>query len=644
MKKNIYIEKIRMQNYGAITNLEYNCQFNENGNPYPIVLVGKNGSGKTLLLSNILHSLIEIKRKLYNEIPEVNGDNLYRLGSKEYIQSNKEFSYINIEYTQDMYYCSCVVRTPKIFDFNKIANYPNINTKNSELKQSGFFNECKNCEKETFDGNIFLYFPVDRYYIPNWLNNKNEYLSFSSSDNYLGHSNTDIIKDNLLEDIESWILDVLIDKYIYEQNVFKGRINGVEVEKIQWLGRNSEIHENINAILRKIFPDCEKYNSVRIGVFPKNNRKISIMACDNNGTDILLSPTFKNLSSGEIMILSMFCSIIREADRISNSSVLNFNEISGIVLIDEIDVHLHSNFAKEILPEVMSLFPKIQFIVSSHSPFFLLGMKQKFDNQCVFLTMPDGTNMKNVENFEEIQRCYEMLDLNHKKLMDDLAIAEHKLSALEKPLIITEGKTDWKHIKNALKYFKDQGKFSTLDVEFWENENDFGDAKLKTMLENIAKINKGHIILGIFDSDDKIGKEHKDIINYGNNVFGICIPDNPNYPNGISIEFLYKDDDIKKKDSFGRRLYLANEFLEKTGRLISDHTIIAKSNKISDFYKTHIVKIVDDKVYNLEEQNIALTKNDFVANIINKTPPFDGIDLTGFIPLLENIQEVIDKN
>lgn len=48
------------------------------------------------------------------------------------------------------------------------------------------------------------------------------------------------------------------------------------------------------------------------------------------------------------------------------------------MLIDEIDAHLHSDLLKDVLPELISLFPKIQFIISSHSPFFLLGMKDKF--------------------------------------------------------------------------------------------------------------------------------------------------------------------------------------------------------------------------------------------------------------------------
>ncbi|KJU84190.1 ATPase AAA [Candidatus Magnetobacterium bavaricum] len=49
----------------------------------------------------------------------------------------------------------------------------------------------------------------------------------------------------------------------------------------------------------------------------------------------------------------------------------NIYNIQGIVLIDEIETHLHVSLQKEILPLLTSFFPKIQFIVTTHSPFVL---------------------------------------------------------------------------------------------------------------------------------------------------------------------------------------------------------------------------------------------------------------------------------
>ena len=639
----IYLKNIKIENYGAISNFEYECQFDDEGKPTPIVLVGKNGSGKTLLISNIIHSIIEIKRKFYKDLPEVSDLNFYRVGSREYIQEGKDYSCVDMDFTQGVHFTSTVVNNPSKFDYSLLKKYPRINVGDNKLKEDGFFDSCVAGTQANFDNSVFLYFPVDRYYIPKWLNPNNEKLSFARHEYFLGTSGVDMIRDNLLQDIEPWILDVVIDKLIYEKRTVNIESNGKVISHDYYQGKNSTIQSLINQIVGQIFSGS-KYHSHRIGISQKRNRKISIMAENDKGESVELSPTFQNLSSGEIMLLSMFCSILKEADRLYSGETLSLSDIQGIVLIDEIDIHLHSNFAKEILPKAMALFPKIQFIVSSHSPFYLLGMKQVFADRCEFVTMPDGTTMKNVENFEEIQRCYEMLDSNHKEMVEALDSAKTSIKNLERTLVVTEGKTDWKHIKNALSHFKTLGKYQDLDIEFWEYEETFGDSKLETLLENLAKVDNKHIIIGIFDSDDKTGKKYKTMKEFGNKVFGICIPDNPNYPNGISIEFLYQESDMLLTSAENRRLYLSSEFTQKAKRLLTDSSVSTTSNKVKEYYTNGIVKIIDEGVFDTQENSLALSKDDFAMYICNKTPPFDNVNLDKFIELLDNIQSIISQN
>ena len=95
----MYLENIKILNYGAIEDLTYKLPFNENGTPQPTVLVGKNGVGKTLLLANIIHSLIEMKRKVFRETPEVTENKFYRMGTKEYIREENNYSYIDYTLT-----------------------------------------------------------------------------------------------------------------------------------------------------------------------------------------------------------------------------------------------------------------------------------------------------------------------------------------------------------------------------------------------------------------------------------------------------------------------------------------------------------------------------------------------------------------
>ena len=46
-------------------------------------------------------------------------------------------------------------------------------------------------------------------------------------------------------------------------------------------------------------------------------------------------------------------------------------DMEGVVLVDEIETHLHLELQKKILPILTTLFPNIQFIITTHSPFIL---------------------------------------------------------------------------------------------------------------------------------------------------------------------------------------------------------------------------------------------------------------------------------
>lgn len=48
-------------------------------------------------------------------------------------------------------------------------------------------------------------------------------------------------------------------------------------------------------------------------------------------------------------------------------------DLEGIVLIDEVETHLHISLQRQIMPILTSLFPNIQFILTTHSPFVLIS-------------------------------------------------------------------------------------------------------------------------------------------------------------------------------------------------------------------------------------------------------------------------------
>ncbi len=49
----------------------------------------------------------------------------------------------------------------------------------------------------------------------------------------------------------------------------------------------------------------------------------------------------------------------------------------GIVMIDEVDMHLHPSWQQTVLTDLCSAFPKLQFIVTTHSPQVLSTVRRK---------------------------------------------------------------------------------------------------------------------------------------------------------------------------------------------------------------------------------------------------------------------------
>lgn len=77
------------------------------------------------------------------------------------------------------------------------------------------------------------------------------------------------------------------------------------------------------------------------------------------------------LSDGYSAVMNILTELILRMEKKSS----HFYDVQGIVLIDEIETHLHIDLQKKILPFLTAFFPKIQFIVTTHSPFVLTSVK-----------------------------------------------------------------------------------------------------------------------------------------------------------------------------------------------------------------------------------------------------------------------------
>ena len=97
-----------------------------------------------------------------------------------------------------------------------------------------------------------------------------------------------------------------------------------------------------------------------------------------NGNRVLIKQdsrlfSLDDLSSGFKAIFNIYANLLMRA-QMQN---LAPEDLAGIALIDEIDVHLHISLQKKVLPFLIKAFPKIQFIVSTHSPFVITSQNTK---------------------------------------------------------------------------------------------------------------------------------------------------------------------------------------------------------------------------------------------------------------------------
>ncbi|MDE6015885.1 MAG: AAA family ATPase [Acetatifactor sp.] len=119
------------------------------------------------------------------------------------------------------------------------------------------------------------------------------------------------------------------------------------------------------------------------------------MVVDKSGKEIRVDL----LSDGEKCTLAMFGDLARRL-ALANPSLENPLEGRGIVLIDEIELHMHPSWQRKVLGILRDTFPNIQFIITTHSP-QILGEADNSYNIFVLSEGEDGgCEVKSIERMD----------------------------------------------------------------------------------------------------------------------------------------------------------------------------------------------------------------------------------------------------
>jgi predicted ATP-binding protein involved in virulence len=85
---------------------------------------------------------------------------------------------------------------------------------------------------------------------------------------------------------------------------------------------------------------------------------------------------FMNLSDGQRAMLAVVGDLAQKAATLNPHLGADLlRETEGVVMIDELELHLHPTWQRHVIEDLRSTFPKIQFICTTHSPFLIQSLR-----------------------------------------------------------------------------------------------------------------------------------------------------------------------------------------------------------------------------------------------------------------------------
>lgn len=314
------IKEIHIENFRCIENLEI-----ANADPKMNLIVGVNGSGKTSVLDSLAIALswMIARMKSTSARGSVPTDKDVRLGSK---------APCSITVTTDNGVCWSVRKSKAFSARKKLAAY-----KTDLGEVSVLADQIVTGAEKGGSVPVLMYYPVERAIamVPVNLHKSEPVIWDVYKDALSGNSNFRSFFEwyRRQEDIEN---EMIRDEASYRD-------------------------PSLSAVRKAValfFPD---FSELRVRRRPQQAMVLK------KGNETI---EFTQLSQGEKCYLSLVCDIARRLS-IANPGLENPLEGDGIILIDEVDLHLHPKWQSEVASRLMQVFPNCQFFLSTHSAIVL---------------------------------------------------------------------------------------------------------------------------------------------------------------------------------------------------------------------------------------------------------------------------------
>jgi len=339
------LKRVEIENFRAIDHVELPLEASRVLDPQLTVLHGDNANGKTSVLGAIAVGLGAISTLL----PDVYGISFKDTDRRR----GAHYTRITLTSTDDISWdrsTGVLTRTAMaspLFRLTKIKEYVSqFTTKDT---------------KEIADLPIFAYYDTDRavFDLPQRRRNfKNEFSRFEA-------------------------LDGALTAKISFRSVFEWFYAKQHEELIEQRNRRSFDYclKDLDAVRRAIISMIRGSSSPHIELSPL---RFVISLKNNEGKSEKLS--LSEMSGGYRIILALAADLARRMAQ-GNPHLDDPLKSEAIVLIDEVDLHLHPAWQQTVLMDLMRTFPNTQFIVSTHSPQVLSTVEQ---NRIIRLSRRDG--------------------------------------------------------------------------------------------------------------------------------------------------------------------------------------------------------------------------------------------------------------
>lgn len=350
------ISGITLQDIKCFENFNLNLNKPETNEPLSVcALVGANGSGKSTILKSIVSTFTTLNS-------EYNGDKLsdsaIRLGAnilctqvnlkltnKECERLKSANSNISINYLHMKKSLDDKVTYDYILYPDEILIIEDKKLSKSKRNEYSIF--ISNLVSSKQDG-IIIYFDAFRYISINNPSGPNfsDFINEPKKNALTSNINLNGCISDRGFNLKQWFVN--LDYSVLKNSNTKNNLIFNHLKKAFELLLHPLIFNNINDEGNIIFEDTKSKKMIEID---------------------MLSDGFKSI----FLIIS---EIILRLSLIEDDVEQPFYMKEAIVLIDEIDCHIHPKWQKSLMPSLRKLFPNCQFIITTHSPFILESLQQ----------------------------------------------------------------------------------------------------------------------------------------------------------------------------------------------------------------------------------------------------------------------------